>query len=290
MKKGQGGHQTAGPPGGHARPPPAARARVLSLKLHGPRGDVEHGRVEALAAEGRAFSVPPLLQHLMDFLQQKTDRRLTPPSAPGLPGMSSQSSRLAAVPGRSSGTLPLPTCTRAGTPVSTPAARGPPRGTRAQTACLVATANAAQAREAAQRRRPEATAQTRAADAETFSQPQPCPSPAPAVDPAGPVQRCGRKDRASPAQGPAHLGLFRALVSLTRQPNPTARSKDTAVGGRTDLQAPAAGPGHSQSQSGPRRHTGPRAPGSVGEGSHVCPAVHPSHRGDHLPRGTCVLN
>lgn len=42
---------------------------MQSLKLHGPRGDVEHGRVKALASEGRAFSVPALLQHLMDFLQ-----------------------------------------------------------------------------------------------------------------------------------------------------------------------------------------------------------------------------
>lgn len=40
-----------------------------SLKLHSPWGDVEHGRVESLASEGRAFSIPPLLQHLMDFLQ-----------------------------------------------------------------------------------------------------------------------------------------------------------------------------------------------------------------------------
>lgn len=47
-------------------------ARFLSfwsLKLHSPRGDVEHGWVESLASEGRAFSIPPLLQHLMDFLQ-----------------------------------------------------------------------------------------------------------------------------------------------------------------------------------------------------------------------------
>lgn len=52
-----------------------------SLELHSPRGDVEHGRVEPLASEGRAFSVPPLLQHLMDFLQQKT-QRLSPITRP----------------------------------------------------------------------------------------------------------------------------------------------------------------------------------------------------------------
>lgn len=50
---------------------PCRRGRPLlrSLKLHSPRGDVEHGRVESLASEGRAFSIPPLLQHFMDFLQ-----------------------------------------------------------------------------------------------------------------------------------------------------------------------------------------------------------------------------
>lgn len=183
LKEGMGGHRTAGPQEGTPGPPPAARARVLSLKLHSPRGDVEHGRVESLASEGRTFSVPPLLQHLMDFLQQKTDREVnpgparpsrthTPPPGPawatepstgrapcrpptpsvtakgcrlhvlralptrnlskskgprtvamgpcsphqpsGLLGMSSQSSQLAAIPGQSPGTLPLPACTGRG--------------------------------------------------------------------------------------------------------------------------------------------------------------------------------
>lgn len=58
---------------------------LSSLELHGPRGDVEHGRVEPLASEGRAFSVPPLLQHLMDFLQQKT-QGLGPVTRPTRPG------------------------------------------------------------------------------------------------------------------------------------------------------------------------------------------------------------
>lgn len=50
---------------------PCRRGRPLlrSLKLHSARGDVEHGRVESLASKGRAFSIPPLLQHFMDFLQ-----------------------------------------------------------------------------------------------------------------------------------------------------------------------------------------------------------------------------
>lgn len=57
---------------GTRSPPPPDDEGFLSfwsLKLHSPRGDVEHGRVESLASEGRAFSIPPLLQHLMDFLQ-----------------------------------------------------------------------------------------------------------------------------------------------------------------------------------------------------------------------------
>lgn len=63
--------QTGGSPG-----LPLARASFPSvLKLHSPWGDVEHGRVESLASEGRAFSIPPLLQHLMDFLQ--TENRQT---------------------------------------------------------------------------------------------------------------------------------------------------------------------------------------------------------------------
>lgn len=64
---GQGGAGAGAPAGGPSQGPSRA------LELHGPRGDVEHGRVEPLAAEGRAFCVPPLLQHLVDFLQQKTD-------------------------------------------------------------------------------------------------------------------------------------------------------------------------------------------------------------------------
>lgn len=62
-QEGAEGHRQG--PASLPRGPPLLR----SLKLHGPRGDVEHGRVEALASEGRAFSVPPLLQHLMDFLR-----------------------------------------------------------------------------------------------------------------------------------------------------------------------------------------------------------------------------
>ena len=62
---------------GGARPPSPG---YWALELHGPWGDVEHGRVEPLAAEGRAFCVPPLLQHLVDFLQQKTDRGLARPT------------------------------------------------------------------------------------------------------------------------------------------------------------------------------------------------------------------
>lgn len=63
------------------------------LKLHSPWGDVEHGWVEPLASEGRAFSIPPLLQHLMDFLQtenreikgvtQHAHCRLSPPASLG---------------------------------------------------------------------------------------------------------------------------------------------------------------------------------------------------------------
>lgn len=56
-------------------------ARPLSLELHRPRGDVEHGRVEALASEGRAFGVPPLSQHLVDFLRQKRQRSPRCPAA-----------------------------------------------------------------------------------------------------------------------------------------------------------------------------------------------------------------
>jgi hypothetical protein len=59
MQEGQGHQLTAG----------KGFLSFRSLKLHSPRGDVEHGWVESLASEGRAFSIPPLLQHLMDFLQ-----------------------------------------------------------------------------------------------------------------------------------------------------------------------------------------------------------------------------
>lgn len=78
---------TAGPPwkGTTARANPPASpwqegARgalpfLWALELHGPRGDVEHGRVESLASEGGAFSIPALLQHLMDFLQIENRHR-----------------------------------------------------------------------------------------------------------------------------------------------------------------------------------------------------------------------
>lgn len=78
--------------------------------------------------------------------------------------------------------------------------------------------------------------------------------------PAGPVQRCGRKDRPVQLRDQPPRAL-RALVHLTHQSNPTARRKDMADG-RTDR------------PTGPRRwdqgtHSTSQAPGDTRDPEHL---------------------